>query len=373
MITLRKLTDSDRTEINRWPAYPGDMEQMDYALRKQGWLDEMSSETDVVLYAATDGGELVGFSLLARTGATEAEFRIAVRADKTGQRLGESITMLTLLRGFEELGLSRIHLIVRTNNIRGIRLYRRIGFTECGGCRKEIRGTSVDFLTMELTNGQRANNQGTEKEKDMSQSTQRALLVIDVQNDYIGGNLPIEYPPVEQSLANIGHAMDAAKKTSIPVVVVQNILPENMPIMARGTVGAELHPSIIERGWDHHILKDFPSAFTNTGLEEWLHSHDITTITVVGYMTHNCDFSTVVHGLHMGFTVELLSDATGSVPYANRAGSATAEEIHRVMTVVMQSRFASVMTTDEWLIAITGGGALERDSIYGSNQRARKQ
>lgn len=205
----------------------------------------------------------------------------------------------------------------------------------------------------------------------MSQRTQRALIVIDVQNDYIGGNLPIEYPPVEQSLANIGRAMDAARAAEIPVVVVQNILPESMPIMAKGTFGAELHHSIIERGWDHQILKDLPSAFTNTGLEEWLHTHEITTITVVGYMTHNCDFSTVVHAMHSGFTVELLSDATGSVPYANRAGSATAEEIHRVMTVVMQSRFATVMTTDEWLSALTGGKTPERDSIYGSNQRAR--
>lgn len=206
----------------------------------------------------------------------------------------------------------------------------------------------------------------------MTGKTHRALIVIDVQNDYIGGNLPIEFPPVEQSLANIGRAMDAAKAAAIPVVVVHNILPESMPIMAMGTCGAELHSSIIERGWDHYVLKDLPSAFAGTGLEEWLRARQIGTISVVGYMTHNCDFSTVVHGLHAGFTVELLSDATGSVPYVNRAGSATAEEIHRVMTVVMQSRFATVMTTAEWLTAIAGGVTPERDSIFGSNQRARQ-
>jgi nicotinamidase-related amidase/RimJ/RimL family protein N-acetyltransferase len=373
MIILRKMTEPDIREIYRWPAYPGDMEQMDYALREQGWLDEMHPKADASLYAATDGDELIGFSLLARTGAGEAEFRIAVRADRTGQRLGETITMLTLRKGFAEMGLSRIHLIVRTNNNRGIRLYRRLGFTECGRCRKEIRGMLVDFLMMELTNAQGSQNQVLEKEKAMTQGRQRALLVIDVQNDYIGGNLPIEYPPVEQSLANIGRAMDGAKAAAIPVVVVQNILPENMPIMARGTFGAELHPSISERGWDHHVLKELPSAFTNTGLEEWLRTNNIDTITVAGYMTHNCDFSTVVHGLHSGFAVELLSDATGSVPYANRAGSATAEEIHRVMTVVMQSRFASVMTTDEWLNALAGGAVPKQDTIYHSNQRARKR
>ncbi len=206
----------------------------------------------------------------------------------------------------------------------------------------------------------------------MRSQTRRALIVIDVQNDYIGGNVPIEYPPVGHSLANISRAMDAAKEASIPVVVIQNILPETMPIMARGTYGAELHSSITERGWDHYVLKDLPSAFANTGLEEWLRNNGIDTITVTGYMTHNCDMSTVIDGLHIGFTVELLSDATGSLPYANRAGSATAEEIHRVMTVVMQARFASVMTTDEWLTAIKSGGTPARDNIYSSNQRARE-
>lgn len=199
----------------------------------------------------------------------------------------------------------------------------------------------------------------------------RALIVIDVQNDYIGGNLPIEFPPVEQSLANIGRAMDAAKAAAIPVVVVQNILPEGAPFMANGTKGAELHPVVASRGWDHHIAKNLPSAFSNTGLEEWLRQRQIDTVTIAGYMTHNCDLSTVVQAMHAGFSVELLSDATGSLPYANRAGNATAEEIHRVMLVVMQARFAAVLTTDEWLRALATGAEPERDTIFASNQRAR--
>lgn len=151
MMTLREMTDADAAQIHLWPAYPGDMEQMDYALREEGWLDEMKAKTEVALYAATEGDELIGFSILARTGAAEAEFRIALRADKTGQRLGETIALLTLRNGFHELGLSRIHLVVRLNNRRGIRLYQRLGFTECGACQKLIRGNPVDFLLMEIT------------------------------------------------------------------------------------------------------------------------------------------------------------------------------------------------------------------------------
>lgn len=205
----------------------------------------------------------------------------------------------------------------------------------------------------------------------MTNSAKRALIVIDVQNDYVGGKLPIEYPPAELSLANIGRAIDGAKVRNIPVVVVQNVASESAPFMARGTHGAELHEKVTSRGWDHYILKSLPSAFAGTGLEEWLREKGITTITLVGYMTHNCDFSTVVHGVHSGFAVEFLSDATGSLPYANRAGSATAEEIHRVMTVVMQSRFAAVVSTDEWLDILATGAEPERETIFSSNQRGR--
>jgi len=205
----------------------------------------------------------------------------------------------------------------------------------------------------------------------MTNQSRRALIVIDVQNDYIGGNLPIEYPPVEVSLPNIGRAMDAANAANIPIVIVHNVLPENMPIMARGTPGADLHVTVTSRHSDFYVKKDMPSAFGGTELEQWLLANRIDTIAIVGYMTHNCDFSTVIHAMHAGFKVELLSDATGSVPYANCAGSASAEEIHRVVTVVLQSRFAAVLTTADWLDVLSTGALPERDSIYRSNQRAR--
>ncbi len=204
-----------------------------------------------------------------------------------------------------------------------------------------------------------------------STAPRRALIVIDVQNDYIGGKLPIEYPPTAQSLPNIGRAIDAARSAQVPVVVVQNILPAHMPMMARGTPGADLHPSIASRPADHVVLKDMPSAFAGTGLEDWLRTHAIDTVAIVGYMTHNCDLSTALHAMHAGFQVEFLSDATGSLPYENRAGKASAEEIHRVVTVVLQARFAAVMTTDEWLHALVTGEAPERGTIYASNQRGR--
>lgn len=204
----------------------------------------------------------------------------------------------------------------------------------------------------------------------MSATPRRALVVIDVQNEYVTGNLLIEYPDVQTSLANIGRAMDAARAAGVPVVVVQQIAPATSPLFARGSAGGELHAVVASRERDHLVEKALPSAFAQTDLADWLASRGVDTISIVGYMTHNCDASTAFDATHRGLKVEFLVDATGSVPYRNEAGVASAEEIHRVFSVVMQSRFAAVVTTDAWLAALAGGVALAGSNIYVSNQNA---
>lgn len=200
----------------------------------------------------------------------------------------------------------------------------------------------------------------------------RALIVIDVQNEYApDGGLPIAWPPFADSLRRIGEAMAAAKAQGIGIVVVQHVSPETSPVFARGSHGGALHPAIADRPRDHLIEKRMASAFTGTDLEAWLGAHAIDTVTICGYMTHNCDLSTIIHASHMGLSVELLGDASGSLPYANAAGSATAEEIHRVMTVVMHTGFAAVLDTASWIDSLASGTAPERDNILASHRRAR--
>lgn len=198
----------------------------------------------------------------------------------------------------------------------------------------------------------------------------RALVVIDVQNEYVSGKLRIEHPDVITSLANIARAMDAARAAGIPIVVVQHVTPPTAPVFARGSHGGALHAVVAERSADHHVEKSMASALTGTDLGAWLKARAIDTLTVVGYMTHNCDDSTVRQAHHEGWKVELLHDATGALPYVNAVGAATAEEIHRVFTVVMHTGFAAVVSTEEWLKAVATGSALQAGSLFLSNQRA---
>lgn len=214
-------------------------------------------------------------------------------------------------------------------------------------------------------------NNDMNRENVVNSPSRRALIVIDVQNEYVTGNLLIEYPAIHTSLANIGRAMDAATAANIPVIVVQQFAPAQSPIFAEGSNGWGLHEVVNSRSWQHRIHKKLPSAFAGTDLADWIKEHKIDTLVVTGYMTHNCVDSTVKQAFHNGLAVEYLQDASGTLGYQNKSGHASAEEIHRTFSIVMQARFAAVMDTSEWLQLILTNGTAARDNIYQSSQRAR--
>lgn len=205
----------------------------------------------------------------------------------------------------------------------------------------------------------------------MSTIPRRALIVIDVQNEYFTGNMPIEYPPVETSLPNILSAIKTAQGSGVPVIVVQHDAPEASPVFAKGSNGWQLHPAISDVAADHRINKNMADVFAQTDLKEWLTANNIDTLSITGYMTHNCNAATVYHAAHEGYKVEFLSDATGALPYENAGGKASAEEIHRVFSTVFHSNFAAVVTTEKWIDAVNSRSALEPDNIYVSNLNAR--
>lgn len=113
----------------------------------------------------------------------------------------------------------------------------------------------------------------------------RTLLLIDVQNEYVTGSLPIEYPPLEVSLPNIGRAISLAKSHGIPIVVGKQVAPESSPIFAEGSHGVELLSFIEEFEPDLVVTKAQPPAFFGTNVKEWLLSNDLKTLVVARFMS----------------------------------------------------------------------------------------
>lgn len=181
----------------------------------------------------------------------------------------------------------------------------------------------------------------------------RALIVIDVQNEYFDGALPISDPPRETSVANIGRAMDAATAAGVPVIVVRHSSDEaDEEIFRPGSHEWELRPEVAERSRDHLVEKHLPGSFTGTPLDDILRAEGVDTVVLTGYMTHMCVDTTSREAAHRGYAVEILRDATGTLSLENSGGSASGEEIHRATLVAQGQFFADVVTTDDWVARV---------------------
>lgn len=201
----------------------------------------------------------------------------------------------------------------------------------------------------------------------------RALIVVDAQQEYFEGILAIQHPPRAESLANIRRAVEAAEQHDLPVVVVQHELPEGAPVFAAGSPGWSLHPELaaLERPSWKRAVKSRASVFAGTDVAGWLAEQGVDRITLVGYMTNNCDLATAAAAEELGLDVEILADATGAIHLANEAGKVDARQLHEVLLVLLHSNFAAVATTDEWLAAVGNGAALAGSDLGTSAAQGR--
>jgi len=177
----------------------------------------------------------------------------------------------------------------------------------------------------------------------------RALIVIDVQNEYFdGGALPISYPP--NSFEKIKMAIDEAQKKDVFTVLVQHTsLKENAGAFVHGSHLWEFHDEIKAIKPDLYIEKNHASSFIGTDLNWRLRSLGIDTVTIIGYMTQNCCDATARDASQLGFSVEFLSDANGTLAFKNEAGEVSAEELHRSFLVAQAFGFSRVLTLNEWI------------------------
>lgn len=180
----------------------------------------------------------------------------------------------------------------------------------------------------------------------------QALLVIDVQNEYVTGGLPITHPPVEGSLERIGAAVDAANAAGLLVVLVRHTEPDPAGgLFVAGTPGWDLHAVVAQRPHTAVVDKTLPGSFTGTDLEGLLHDHGIGHVVVAGYMTHMCVDTTTRQAMHLGLEATVLEDATGTIDVSDDLPAAL---VHRVELGVLGDGFASVVTTEQWVASLTG-------------------
>ena len=201
----------------------------------------------------------------------------------------------------------------------------------------------------------------------------RALIVIDAQQEYFEGLLPIQYPDRGTSIARTSSVIEAAEQAGIPVVLVQHDLPAEAPVFASGSPTWHNHPAVAahEDRAAHRVRKQFSSIFAGTDLAAWLLEQGIDTIALVGYMTNNCVLASAAAAEPLGFSVEVLSDATGAIDLSNEAGRASAQQVHETLMALLHSNWAAVTDTAGWTAALQTGEALSKSDLPTSAAQGR--
>lgn len=176
----------------------------------------------------------------------------------------------------------------------------------------------------------------------------KALLVIDVQNEYFTGKLKVTYPNPRTSMNNIIKVMDYAKENNMMVIIVQHSAISGETFV-KGTNEWEIHPEILKKSYDYIIEKNKPSSFHETNLEEILKKENIEGVVIAGYMTQMCCDTTAREAFHKGYEVEFLSDATGTIDVKNYVGTISSKELHNATLMAQSLRFSKVLSTEEWI------------------------
>jgi len=163
----------------------------------------------------------------------------------------------------------------------------------------------------------------------------KALLIIDIQNDYFpGGRYPLWN--TEAALSNIEKAIHAAAAKSMAIILIQHVAnPEKgiSPFFNRGTEGAAIHPRILAAAPRAPVVvKEFADAFVKTNLEETLSKAGITELFVCGMMTQNCVTHTAISKSAEKYRVTILPDCCTTVD----------EMIHNLALHALSTRVALV-------------------------------
>jgi nicotinamidase-related amidase len=175
----------------------------------------------------------------------------------------------------------------------------------------------------------------------------KALLIIDVQNDYFEGGKSELFNPLK-ALKNIEKVLAVFRQKNMMVIHVQHInKKEGAAFFLPNTDGALIHKNLKPQKNEFLIIKYAPSSFLETKLAEVLKDNDITEVVTCGMMSHMCIDTTVRACMDYGLKVTLLEDACATKNLCFREKIIPAKTIHAVFMASLDGTFAKVIKTDE--------------------------
>ncbi len=193
-----------------------------------------------------------------------------------------------------------------------------------------------------------------------------AVIVVDMQSDFIVPGAPLETPMGRDIFPNLQRIIAYARQTGMRVIYTAHVhrrdgsdlglFGEIWPPIGRGDAlvdeqaGVDMVSEVAPMAEELIIKKHRYSGFFGTDLDMILRTGKIDTVVVTGVTTENCCHATARDAMFNGYRVAFISDATGTFDYPDIGfGALPAAEVHRVSLGILGVSTAHVMDTDEFI------------------------
>lgn len=184
------------------------------------------------------------------------------------------------------------------------------------------------------------------------QKTAQALLIIDMQNDFVHPGTPIHVAGAAATVPVIRKLRESCRKHEIPVFhVIRSYSADGLtverarladfrrtPFVVPGTLGAEIIKELTPEAGEKTVIKPRYSAFFQTSLDLMLKRLGVERVLVSGTQYPNCIRATVNDALSLDYAVSVITDAC----------SAKTEAVAAANILDMRNLGAECITFTEW-------------------------
>ena len=170
----------------------------------------------------------------------------------------------------------------------------------------------------------------------------RALVVVDIQNDYFpGGANPLDGPEAAAEQART--LLDAFRASGEPVMHVRHVWDAPDALYLRPeTPGGEIHQAVSPEPGETVVEKAFPNAFLETSLDQSLKDAGVNELVVCGMMTCMCVDATVRAAVDLGYDVSVAHDACATMALEFGGRAIAAPDVHAAFLAALADGYATV-------------------------------
>ena len=149
----------------------------------------------------------------------------------------------------------------------------------------------------------------------MKKKEKKALLVIDMLNDFVNKGAPLEVPSSRSILPTLRKEINKARAEQTPIVYICDYHKKKDPEFkkmgwpphaVKGSKGADIIKDLKPKKGDHLVRKSTYSGFYKTNLEGLLKRLEIKNLVLTGCVTNICVLYTAADAVMRGYTVTVL-------------------------------------------------------------------